>query len=423
MSDQDPLSSGTETILQHPVNPQTLFRLPWTMSDNAMTWLEPTRQCDITCDACFHENDPESQKSLEQIERELKTMLRLRRCDAMLIAGGEPLTHPRIIEITKMVKSYHVKPVLITNGVGLNQDLVFDLKKAGMHGFTFHIDAHQHRPGWEGKTENELNGLRLQFAEMLKKAGGLSCAFNITVFPDTLKDVADIVRWAVQNIDKVHIVTLIPVRMISPENSHDFFIGGGKIDIRETPYVSKVPYKNLSSIDIYKEIIKILPNYKFCAYLGGTALPTSLKWILGTHMGTQNQSFGNLGCKSMELLQYASHFFRGKYLAYTKTQANRKGRMAFLLAFFDKEIRSAMKRYWSSVISDPRILFKRIYLQSISAVQPVDILDTGEQDNCDGCPNKTFWNDRLVSACRYEEYHIWGAPINIAPEHKHKKHE
>ena len=101
MSDQDPLSSGTETILQHPVNPQTLFRLPWTMSDNAMTWLEPTRQCDITCDACFHENDPESQKSLEQIERELKTMLRLRRCDAMLIAGGEPpvsYTHLRAHE-------------------------------------------------------------------------------------------------------------------------------------------------------------------------------------------------------------------------------------------------------------------------------------------------------------------------------------
>lgn len=398
------------------IDPHKLFRLPWTMSDNAMTWLEPTRQCNITCDACFHKDDPSSQKSLKQIEHELKTMLRLRRCDAMLIAGGEPLTHPQIIEITKIVKSYHVKPVLITNGVGLSPDVVHDLKKAGMHGFTFHVDAHQNRPGWEGKTEKELNRLRQQFAEMIKKEGGLSCAFNITVFPDTLKDVADIVDWAVQNMDKVHIITLIPVRMVSPNDSHQYFVGGKKININQTPYVSKVSYKNLSSIDMYEEIKKVLPNYQFCAYLGGTALPTSLKWILGSHIGIKQKSFGNLGHKSMEFLQYTSHFFRGKYLSYTKPSINRTARLVFMLAIFDREIRKALKRFIIAVLRDPRIILKKIYIQSISAVQPVDILSTGELDNCDGCPNKTYWNDRLVSACRFEEYLIYGAPMIIAPE-------
>lgn len=63
-----------------------LFRLPWTMSDNAMTWFEPTRKCNITCDACFAINNPESQKTLSQIKKELETLLLLRRCDAMLIA-------------------------------------------------------------------------------------------------------------------------------------------------------------------------------------------------------------------------------------------------------------------------------------------------------------------------------------------------
>jgi organic radical activating enzyme len=397
------------------IDPMSLFRLPWTMSDNAMTWLEPTRQCNINCDACFHENDPGSQKSLEQIEHELDTMLRLRRCDAMLIAGGEPLVHPQIIDITKMVKSYHVKPVLITNGVGLNQTLVHELKEAGMHGFTFHVDAHQDRPGWAGKSETELNTLRQRFADMLKKAGGLACAFNITVFPDTLKDVAATVNWAVKNIDRVHIVTFIPVRMVPPDDSHRYFVGGEKINIDQTPYVSRIPYKNLSSTDVYKEIIKALPDYEFCAYLGGTALPTSLKWILGSHIGNRQRSFGSLGPKSMELLQYASHFFRGKYLSYTNPTANRRARLAFLLSFFDREMRQTFKRYMIAGMRDPRIFFKRIYIQSISAVQPVDILPTGEQDNCDGCPNKTYWNGRLVSACRFEEYQIWGAPITIAP--------
>ena len=49
------------------IDSRTLFRLPWSAADNAMTWLEPTRKCNMTCDACFAVNDPHSEKSLDQI--------------------------------------------------------------------------------------------------------------------------------------------------------------------------------------------------------------------------------------------------------------------------------------------------------------------------------------------------------------------
>jgi MoaA/NifB/PqqE/SkfB family radical SAM enzyme len=110
-----------------------------------MTWLEPTRRCNIVCDACFAENDPLSQKPLAQIQRELETMLRLRRCDAMLIAGGEPLTHPEIVEVVAMVHRAGVKPVLVTNGVLLDRPLLRRLKQAGAYGLTLHVDSHQSR--------------------------------------------------------------------------------------------------------------------------------------------------------------------------------------------------------------------------------------------------------------------------------------
>lgn len=400
------------------VDPQTLFRLPWTASDNAMTWLEPTRQCNIKCDACFHDNDPKSRKSLEEIDAEIRLMLRLRRCDAMLIAGGEPLTHPRIIEITEMVKSYGVKPVLITNGVGLEPGMVRELKHAGMYGFTFHVDAHQSRPGWQGKSERELNLLRQQYAEMLQDEGGLSCGFNVTVFPDTLRDVPCIVEWAHRNIDKVQVLTLIPVRMVAPDCPYDFYVGARRIDISETPYVSKEPYENLTSLDIYKEIRKVIPDYRFCAYLGGTASPASLKWIIGSHIGSMNKSYGNFGAKTMEILQNFHHLFTGRYLSYTKPNANRNAQLAFLFGLFDKEVRKAVKRYIFSALRSPSVLMDRLYVQSISAVQPVDFLPTGERDNCDGCPNKTVWEDRLVSACRLEEYLNYRAPVSSVPKAK-----
>jgi len=48
----------------------------------------------------------------------------------------------------------------------------------------------------KGKTELELNELRLQYAQMLAEVGRISCAFNATVYEHTLKDVPLVVEWA-----------------------------------------------------------------------------------------------------------------------------------------------------------------------------------------------------------------------------------
>ena len=59
-------------------NTAGLYRLPWTMSDNAFTWLEPTRKCNMACEYCYQRNDNKSQKTLVQIEMELRALFRLR---------------------------------------------------------------------------------------------------------------------------------------------------------------------------------------------------------------------------------------------------------------------------------------------------------------------------------------------------------
>lgn len=52
-----------------------------------------------------------------------------------------------------------------------------------------------------------------------------------------------------------------------------------------------------------------------------------------------------------------------------------------------------------------------VSLQNIIVMQPHDYLPNGEQDECDGCPNKTYWNGRLVSECRKEDYSLYGRPL------------
>jgi hypothetical protein len=397
------------------VDPLTLFRMPWSASDNAMTWLEPTRRCNITCDACFATNDPQSEKSLSRIEDEVQAMRRLRRSDGMFIAGGEPLTHPQIVEVVRIVKRHGYKPVLVTNGVGLTPDWLADLKKAGLFGFTFHVDSHQSRPGWKGKSEKELNVLRQELADMVHEAGGMICGFNITVFPDTLEEMPDVVSWALRNIDRVQSYTLTALRLIEKELPFDFYAGGRQIDLSETVYYSPGPYRRLMSRDIQAEVRKAIPNFRLGAFLGGTTRPNSLKLAMGCLIGTRREMIGTLGPKSMELVQVAHHWLRGRYLAFPRPSLNRKAVFLFLFAAFDREVRRALGTYLRALLRDPRILGRRIYTQAINIEQAFDILPDGEQDHCDGCPNKTLWQDRLVSACVLDEYLKFGTQAVIVP--------
>jgi len=399
-----------------PVKPIELFRLPWSMTDNAMTWMEPTRFCNMTCEGCFQSRNVKTGKPLEQVEAELMGMLRLRKCDALLICGGEPLTHPHILEIISMVKAQKVKPVIFTNGMGLELSKLREFKKAGLFGITFHVDSYQSRPGWEGKTEDEINELRQYFADMVHDAGGMCCAFNTTIYPETLGKIPAIVNWAARNIDKVHVLTLIAIRTASSADGYDYFAGGNKIDIGTTAYYTEKNYLKMSSLDLYGEVLKVLPWFRLCAYLGGTAIPDSLKWAIGSHIGTREKNYGSMGAKTMEVLQNTNHLFKGSYLAYSKPMLNRMGKSLLLFSLFDKEIRKTMKRYLSGVLKNPSILFRNLCVQTISIVQPMDILANGERNDCDGCPNKTIWNGQLVSACRLEEYLEYSAPISMVPQ-------
>jgi hypothetical protein len=117
----------------------------------------------------------------------------------------------------------------------------------------------------------------------------------------------------------------------------------------------------------------------------------------------------------MELLQNGHHWFTGRYLAFARPGLNRKGRLLLAFGLFDPEVRRACGRYLRAALKDPRHLVRRVHVQTINVEQPFDILPNGEQDHCDGCPNKTLWGDRLVAACVLEEYTRYGTSVTAVP--------
>jgi hypothetical protein len=393
-----------------------LYRLPWTLPDNAISWLEPTSACNLACDGCYRENLPSSHKPLEQVREEIEAFRRLRNSDGISIAGGDPLMHPDILEIVRLVREAGMKPILNTNGLKLTRELVRDLKQAGAYGFTFHVDSKQGRPGWKGKSEIELNELRLHFAEMLRGAGGLSCSFNSTVYEDTLPYVPELVEWAGKHIDIVNVMVFILYRAAVPQIPFDWYAGSEKVDMNALVYSEQGERRvDMKAPELVAEIRKRFPDFTPCAYLNGTERPDSFKWLLTARLGTTKRIYGYAGAKSMELIQAGHHAATGRYLAYAAPKLTSMGRTMLLLSPFDRGVRAIARRYAGSLLSNPLRLFRKLHVQSIMMIQPVDFLENGAQNMCDGCPDMTLWNGELVWSCRMEELKRFGCWVRTVP--------
>lgn len=407
----------TSAALDH----RRLYRLPWTLPDNGISWLEPTSACNIVCVGCYRENLPSSHKPLEVVREEIDTFQRLRKSDCISIAGGEPLLHPQIVEIVREIAARGFKPIINTNGVALTKELLRELKKAGVRGFTFHIDSKQFRAKWRGKNEIELNELRLYYAQMLAEVGGLSCAFNATVYEDNLPYVPDIVEWAARHIDIVHVVVFIAYRQIVPRlvENFEFYAGGRKVDLNPLPYVADGEQNvGIQSTDVLAVIRQRFPDFTPCAYLNGTERPDSFKWLLTVRVGARGgKILGYVGPKFMEFVQTQHHLWKDRYLAYAHPRMLRFGRSGcLLLSPLDRGARSAVTRYLAWALRNPLRLFRPLYFQSVMIIQPVDILEDGRQDMCDGCPDVTVWQGNLVWSCRLEEPKQYGAFVRTVPK-------
>lgn len=390
-----------------------LYRLPWNLADNPIAWLEPTQACNLACDGCYRQNE-KAHKSLETVQSELETFARLRTFDGVSIAGGDPLLHPDIVEIVRRSRRMGYKAILNTNGLALTRELLLELKAAGLTGLTFHVDSKQGRPGWRGKTEVQMNDLRQSYADLVADVGGLACAFNSTVYEDTLNQVPDIVAWGARNIERVHTLVFITYRAARLD-AFDYFAAGKPLDMGKVVYTLDAPRRtDISSREVVATIRTRFPDFQPCGYLNGTEQPDSFKWLASVRVGDRKSIHAYLGPKVLELSQAFHHLARGRYMSYAAPALMRMGRSALLGgALVEPSLRAAAKRY---LVRSPAALLQPLHLQSVVVIQPIDVLPDGRQNMCDGCPDMTVHEGRLAWSCRLEELRQFGCFAQCSPK-------
>jgi len=400
------------------LTPRAYYRLPWTLTDNAISWLEITDDCNLACEGCYRPHQ-KNHKSLEQIANELALFKQYRKSDCMSLAGGDPLVHPQIVEIVRMVKAGGWKPIINTNGLALGKKLLHGLKEAGAYGFTFHIDTTQVRKDSKASNEKEHNALRQKFAEMLAAEGGLACSFNQTVSVDTLDQIKDSMDWAQKHTDIVHNMVFILFRTPKLTGEFDFHANGKRVEIKDTYDTPEWGGEALLQANqVVAKIRELDPDYEPCAYLGGTEDPGATKWLLALRLASKSRGFGYVGPKTMEAVQAGHHFFKGTWLSYPAPKSNRMGRISMsLFSLIDGRVRSIAKRYLASLVKKQTSLFDPVYLQSFMIIQPIDFLPDGRANMCDGCPDMTVHEGQLYWSCRLEEVKEYGCMLQACPRH------
>lgn len=389
---------------------RALYRFPWSPSDNPFGWLEVTDRCNVSCPGCYRQS-LEGDLPLEEIRRQLQILRSRRNCRHVSIAGGEPLLHPEIVDVISCAHELSMKPLLLTNGRALTSQLLQGMKRAGLFGVAFHVDKMQKRqPEWNNKSEAELNELRQHYVDMVHDAGGLYCSIGLTVFRSNLAEISEVIRWANENIDRVHGLRFTIFRAASTDPDIEYLTPEGeRLEAKDLCYSSRQEVEEdigLTSQDLWQFIRSAFPHYDASGYLGGTADHTSIKWLIGTQIGSRQAMYGSVGARTMELFQVLHHFVHGTYPAYASN--NRCGLKSFLLGIADPQVRAAFRVFLRGVLRHPVHLVQPIYLQGVGILQGPDITEHGQPDMCESCPDMTVYNGQLVPCCRLDEVRTHG---------------
>ncbi len=396
-----------------------LYRMPWSMNDNPIGWLETTDRCNIYCLGCYRQQIA-GHRPLEQLKEDVLFLKRWRNVYNISIAGGEPTLHPNLVDIVAFIRQQGIEALVLTNGHGLTRELLLELKKAGALGIAFHVDSLQRRgPRWNGKSEAELNELREELMELVASVPGLYCNFGMTVYRSNFDQITDVVRWGNQHIDKVHGLVFITFRAAGLEAGVRYYTPDGREITPELGYAFRqqevLEDAGITSEDVWRKIRSEFPHYDAAAYLGGTVRHDSIKWLMGVQIGLGGgYMLGSIGPRLMEAVQVWHHWFKGTYLTYRRS--HRIGKYAFLAGLFDEGMRGAWRAYVRAVVRRPRLLFSRLYTQTIGIVQAPDLQPDGRVDMCDSCPDMCVHEGTLVNSCRWDEWRLYGGYLR--PQHE-----
>jgi 7,8-dihydro-6-hydroxymethylpterin dimethyltransferase len=177
-----------------------------------------TNRCNMRCSPCFmdangvgyvHELDMDDVKAIFDNALSFKPQREIN----VLFSGGEPTLSPIFLEAIRHAKStgFHRLHVA-TNGIRFAESraLAFEARASGLHGVYLQLDSVSEEKNRHRGLGNYME-VKLRALENIA-AAGMRATLQVTVVNGVNNDgLGDIVRFAIQNIDKIHGIIFQPV--------------------------------------------------------------------------------------------------------------------------------------------------------------------------------------------------------------------
>ena len=164
--------------------------LKYSAADIPHITLEINRTCNMHCRCCYN-IDRSWVKSFEEVERDLDRALTLRRIQAVTILGGEPTLHPDLPRIIALVKSHGLHCQLLTNGLRFlapdGPALLRAVKSAGIDKILLHVD------GGQAHVHGDIEAARERLFSLME-AERIEFALSVTVYNEDRGRMSGIVR-------------------------------------------------------------------------------------------------------------------------------------------------------------------------------------------------------------------------------------
>ncbi|MCH9739551.1 MAG: radical SAM protein [Epsilonproteobacteria bacterium] len=187
-----------------------------------------TDECNMKCNICYYSSEPGlgNHRSMVEIEQMLATLLKTEsEPDLIQVTGGEPTTHPEIIEILHYLKKSPVRHLMLnTNGIRIASDEAFvkKLKKLG-GGFEVYLQFDSLSSDVLKDIRNQdMTKIRQQALAMLEKHNISTTLVSVIKKGVNEQEIPDIIEFS-RAYRCVRGVVFQPVQEAGRIHAHDDF--------------------------------------------------------------------------------------------------------------------------------------------------------------------------------------------------------
>jgi len=294
-------------------------------------YLEITSRCNLNCKMCFkqHWEDKDGDMSFDLFLKILKDAEAFPELRMIIFGGiGEPLVHPRFLEMMREVKKRGYALGITTNGTLLSNKVIDEIVKNDVDLVYFSMDSLPTQPTLPslGHLSSFLVDSRIR--ELIRRrrenpSGKPTVSVTTVVTKENYRDLPKLVRYLRDiGVDSVLVTNLLPLS----EEQKDDIVYDGSVDMEKI--VDEV--EKIATYGIYVK----LPNFKLtterrCEFDENNAavirwdgevspcyrfLHTYYEYIFGRKKKVNAYSFGNVKERSLAEIWTSREYSRFRFI-------------------------------------------------------------------------------------------------------------